>query len=548
MKTILKSFPVCRVFLLVVVLCSNRSFAQNQSRYIFFLHNRFLENHELNEPHKQYGKANYQAILDSFSHAGFIVLSEKRKPNTNAQGYAKKVVAQIDSLLQLGIAPNHITVIGTSKGGYIAQYVSTYLANPKINFVFIGCYMSNDLIDFPDITFCGNILEIYEHTDSLGVSAINKALASPFAIPHYREVELFTNRQHGFLYKALTQWIRPCIQWAQGDYTLAHSATKANQIDSFLLAAKQVDKRFPFNGVVLIKQNNKIIYNKAIGYADFEKRIPQSLNNSFCVGSISKQMTAVLIMQAVEKNKLSLSKTIHHYLPALKYTWADSVTIHQLLTHTHGIDDNQPSSYLKFKPGTQFNYSNYGYAVLADILAKVYEKPYADLVNQLFHQCKMNESFYPLSNSNYTQKTYSCYLQDSLSLVEMESKQYTWQSLIAAAGLFSTAADLFTWNELFHQSKLLKPANYQQMITPQLNAIREHPLFGKTLYGYGITISPSVLGLQLGQTGLSEGYCSVDFYYPESNTSFIVLENVIVGKTVTDYFYYHLSLLKLLQQ
>lgn len=189
-------------------------------RYVFFLHNKFIEENDLNTAHPEYGKAEYNEILASFRKDNFIVFSEKRKKNTNAADYAKKIVKQIKSLLKKGISPSKITVIGTSKGGYIAQFVSTYLANPDVNFVFIGCFRDVDIEEIPNINFCGNILTIYEKSDIYGVSAVKRKETSKLKVNHFKEIELNTNLKHGFLYKALDEWIVPCKKWANGNYEL----------------------------------------------------------------------------------------------------------------------------------------------------------------------------------------------------------------------------------------------------------------------------------------------------------------------------------------
>lgn len=199
------------------------SFSQTKNAdqaYVFFLHNKFIEENDLNAAHPEYGKAEYDKILESFRKDNFIVFSEKRKKNTNASDYAEKVVKQIKTLLKKGIAPGKITVIGTSKGGYIAQYVSTYLANPNVNFVFIGCFRDSDIEEIPDINFCGNILTIYERSDIYGVSALKRKETSKLKINHFKEIELNTNLKHGFLYKALDEWIAPSKKWANGNYEL----------------------------------------------------------------------------------------------------------------------------------------------------------------------------------------------------------------------------------------------------------------------------------------------------------------------------------------
>ncbi|MCD0464777.1 alpha/beta hydrolase [Flavobacterium sp. ENC] len=211
-------------FLLIILSCilgySQIPTKTTEQAYIFFLHNKFIEEHDLSEAHPEYGKAEYNEIINSFKAGNFIVYSEKRKKNTNAAEYAEKVVKQIHKLLKKGIKPNKITVIGTSKGGYIAQYVSTYLANPEVNFVFIGCFRDIDIQEIPDINFCGNILTIYEKSDVLGVSAVKRKETSKLKVNHFREIELNTNLKHGFLYKALDEWIVPSKKWANGNYDL----------------------------------------------------------------------------------------------------------------------------------------------------------------------------------------------------------------------------------------------------------------------------------------------------------------------------------------
>ncbi len=193
---------------------------QNKQGYIFFLHNRFLEEHSLTEAHPEYGRAEYAEIVAAFEKEGFDVISEKRQGNVNARAYAVKVVAQIDSLIKTGVEPNRITVIGTSKGGYIAQYVSTLSHNPDLNFIFVASYQDTDIEAIPEINFCGNILTIYEKTDSYGVSALRRKETSALQVNHFKEVELNTGLKHGFLFKPLQEWIEPSVKWAKRNYEL----------------------------------------------------------------------------------------------------------------------------------------------------------------------------------------------------------------------------------------------------------------------------------------------------------------------------------------
>lgn len=172
----------------------------------------------MDDIHPEYGKTEYQAILQEFKSSGFNVLSEKRNGNVNAREYAIGIVEQIDSLISIGVQPNKITVVGTSKGGYIAQYVSTLAHNPNLNFVFIASYRESDLLHIPEINFCGNILTIYEKTDPFGVSAVARKENTTCDIPHFKEIEINTGLRHGFLFRPLKEWILPTIKWAKANY------------------------------------------------------------------------------------------------------------------------------------------------------------------------------------------------------------------------------------------------------------------------------------------------------------------------------------------
>ncbi len=204
------------IYFVALMACQN----ERNNRYIFFLHNRFLETHELHELHPEFGRTEYLEIINAFEEGGLKVLSEKRNGNVNARTYAIGIVNKIDSLMESGISAKQITVVGTSKGGYIAQYVATIASNPNLSFVFIASFRDHDIRDIPEINYCGNILNIYEQSDPFGVSALARKETSTCEIKHFKEIELHTNMGHGFLFKALPEWIEPTIKWANGDYTL----------------------------------------------------------------------------------------------------------------------------------------------------------------------------------------------------------------------------------------------------------------------------------------------------------------------------------------
>lgn len=297
-----------------------------------------------------------------------------------------------------------------------------------------------------------------------------------------------------------------------------------------------------FNGIVLLKQHGRTVYLGIKGYADRERKIRLKESDQFIIGSISKQITAVLVLREMEQGHLQLDHTLRRYLTGLPQAWADSITIQQLLTHTHGIvSRDQP---LAFRPGTQLAYSNLGYELLSEIVARASGHSFATLSAALFRQCGMQHTFHPQTGGY--KGVVKGYMQQADGSLHPDINGR--KSPVAAGGFLSTAADMVRWNEQLHGGKLLRPATYQLMISAQPNAIRQHPLFGLTYYGLGITTGQFGNTLQLGQTGLTVGFASMNFYYPATQTSLVILENVLYDpENLKQTFYHHALLRELLQ-
>ena len=120
---------------------------------------------------------------------------------------------------------------------------------------------------------------------------------------------------------------------------------------------------------------------------------------------------------------------------------------------------------------------------------------------------------------------------------------------MAAGSFISTSGDLNIWNKVFYSGKLLKKKTMKTLETKQKGAVRNHPIFGITEYGYGITIDTKENILQLGQTGFSPGFVSMSYYFPKTKTSVILLENIAYD--TNDFkktFYYHTEILKIVRE
>jgi D-alanyl-D-alanine carboxypeptidase len=310
------------------------------------------------------------------------------------------------------------------------------------------------------------------------------------------------------------------------------------QIDT-LISAKTTK---PFNGIILISQKGKTKYSKMYGYSDIDKKKVLKFNDQFVIGSISKQFTAFLVLREFDKGHLDLSTPIHTYLPELTQNWADTVTVHHLLTHMHGITQiDKPTT---FKVGTQYSYSQIGYDLLAKIIEKTSEKSFAELSKNLFEECGMKNTFHPdIKEYNNLVKGYT-----EIESGKIEFENETFQNYVAAGSFISTAKDLNIWNKIFYSGKLLENETMKMLETKQQGAVRNHPIFGITEYGYGITIDTKENILQLGQTGLAPGFISMSYYFPKTQTSVIMLENIAYyTDDLKKAFYYHTEILKVIR-
>jgi CubicO group peptidase (beta-lactamase class C family) len=90
----------------------------------------------------------------------------------------------------------------------------------------------------------------------------------------------------------------------------------------------------PFNGVMLVAKDDRVIHRKAYGFYDKSNKKPLVEESAFLIGSITKQFTAMLVLQQVEKGKLTLTSTIDEYLPNLPVEKGARITLHDLLAHS----------------------------------------------------------------------------------------------------------------------------------------------------------------------------------------------------------------------
>ena len=204
-----------------VVLSKVPSRVDRNAHYLFYISGYIVAAGNTRPVSPKFGVYEYQKILEVFSKRGFVVISEARKQSREIQPYAAKVAGDVRLLLNRGVPPQNITVVGASQGSWMAMLVSTYIANRDLNFVFVsGCGANDDLHNLVDLH--GNVLFITELTDVRG--SCKRFRDDANGLGDYESMEINTGLKHGFLYRPITEWVEPTVQWAK-----KHSLTGANQ-------------------------------------------------------------------------------------------------------------------------------------------------------------------------------------------------------------------------------------------------------------------------------------------------------------------------------
>ena len=332
---------------------------------------------------------------------------------------------------------------------------------------------------------------------------------------------------------------------------LASSQVKTETLDD--LVAGFV-KQQQFNGSGLIAHNGKVVLRKGYGYANFELRSPNEADTKFRLASVTKQFTAMTVMQLVERGALRLDGTISEYLPDYPKETGSKVTIHHLLTHTSGIpsytdfpgfmrnqvrDPYRPQDFIKFfkdssllfQPGERFAYNNSAYFLLGVIIEKVTGKPYAQvLAEQIFIPLGMKNTGYDV-NARVLPKRAAGYQLNGDQLV---NAPYIDMSIPYAAGsLYSTVEDLLLWDNALYTETLAKKETINKIFTPHISAAGPGV---PNYYGYGWFLGKEQIGSSADSVETIEhgggifGFNTLMFRVPKSKTTIILLSNVTGGR------------------
>jgi CubicO group peptidase (beta-lactamase class C family) len=290
---------------------------------------------------------------------------------------------------------------------------------------------------------------------------------------------------------------------------------------------------------ILVAKKGKIVYRKAFGNANLELNVPMQPEMLFNLASITKQFTAVAILQLMEAGKLSLQDSVQKFIKDFP-SKSHPISIEQLLTHTAGLKDYLQIDYgqpfmerrdfsavemiklirdlpLEFEPGTKYSYSNTGYLLLGRIIELASGKSYSQYVkDQLFNPAGMSATYYDSPNSILTGRT-NGYKKNSV----FEKADYWSASLpYAAGGLVSNVDDLFKWHQALLSSRLISKETLQKASTPF--KLKNGAFIN---YGYGWTLN-NLNGIHTIEHGGSiTGYRTHEVYYPDQDVFIAILSN-----------------------
>ncbi len=326
----------------------------------------------------------------------------------------------------------------------------------------------------------------------------------------------------------------------KSEFSFTFTDTQYKKIDNYF------DKlcKCGFNGVVLIGQRDSIFYFREFGYANYALRDTLTPQSAFQLASISKQFTAVSVLQLYERGMLNLTDSIDKYFPDFAYK---GVTIHQLLVHRSGLpnyhyfmdhmafnnDTSINNNFLikqlstgnigrYFNPDRRFQYSNTGYAVLASIVEKVSGMSFTDYLNKnIFEPLNMSSAF------TYTGKGCN-------NIPNTVGYAYRWRPaddnvldrVLGDKGIYCSATDLFKWDQGLYKGIILNPDTLALAFEPMGKAKHQNPNYGYgwRLFNYGADTTKISF-----HAGWWHGFKNLIIRVPSDKTTAIILKNRVSG-------------------
>lgn len=305
---------------------------------------------------------------------------------------------------------------------------------------------------------------------------------------------------------------------------------------------KQYVEEDDFRGVVLVAKEGDVIFEAAYGYADESKKVLNTLDKKFLIGSLTKSFTAILVLQLMEVGKLDLHAPLSTYIPHLDKNLAKDLTLHKLLKNQSGLpphleklidfEEKDISSaeilaiintaQLSFMPGSQYEYSNLNYHLAAIAIENVTGKTFETVLSEkILSPLKMTRSgverlaSIPENRASGYRKT----------LWGVNPDENIVSYALGSGDIYSTVDDLLIWDQALYGTKLLSEPSKALLFNGESKA------FG--YYGYGFRIrayqrsgAHKQTGTLIRHGGSMDGFLSNLHRYTDDKLTVIVLANI----------------------
>lgn len=314
------------------------------------------------------------------------------------------------------------------------------------------------------------------------------------------------------------------------------TAKTIDKIETYLNELEKVG----FMGAVLVELNGKKVISKGYGFRDIDRKLKNTPNTIFDIGSITKQFTAAAVLKLEMQGKLSTDDKISRYfsdVPADK----SGITVHQLLRHSAGLPSVVGGDYerisqgefvekvmkapLRFESGSRFSYSNVGYSLLAMIVEKVSGQSYEQyLYENLWKPSNMESTGY--KRPGFDNSLIAVGYKDDKTWGKPIDKEWDkdapYWHLKGNGGILSTTEDLYKWHTALLSDKILSKEAKEKYYHPKLRADETTDSY----YAYGWDVSKTKRDTRLLHHNGLNGVFFADFYrYVDDGVTVMLMTN-----------------------
>jgi CubicO group peptidase (beta-lactamase class C family) len=315
------------------------------------------------------------------------------------------------------------------------------------------------------------------------------------------------------------------------------SQTSEKIVDALFHDFDQADA--PGAAVIVVKEG-KPVFAKGYGLADLKKKILCTTNTNFRLASVTKQFTAMAVLNLVEQGKLSLEDRLPRFFPEFP-GYGKAINLRHLLTHTSGLPDYEDhipqgaaiplsdrdvlfilrqQSKTDFVPGAQFHYSNSAYALLALIVENVSGKTFPAFVKEtIFDPLGMTNSVAYVAGLSFVPNRAYGYVNGKNGW-EFSDQSVT-SAVLGDGGIYSSIADLFKWDQALYTEKLIS----RKMLADAFTAHSSESDFRGSGYGYGWYVGRFRDTQRVWHYGSTCGFSTRVERFLEKELSMIVLAN-----------------------